>query len=55
VDAETLDRSARLAISSIAVTFHIVPPSAKLECLDQLHPAAYLLDVLEVFRLTLRS
>ncbi len=41
----------RLVISSTAVTFHIVPPSAKLECLDRLRLAAYLLDVLEVFRL----
>jgi hypothetical protein len=55
VDAETLDRFARLAISSIAVTFHIVPPSAKLECLDQLRPAAYLIDIFEVFSLNLRS
>jgi hypothetical protein len=55
VDAEKLDFLACLAISPTAVTFHIVLPSAKLAQPVRPGPAVYLLDVFEVFRLTLRS
>jgi hypothetical protein len=55
MDAEKLDLLARLVIFPTAVTFHIVLPSAKLAPPVRAGPAVYLLDVFEVFPLTLRS
>jgi hypothetical protein len=55
LDAESAHRPAALVNCPTAVTFHIVPPSAKLARPADFTSASHHIDVIEVFAARVRS